>query len=167
MPILLKITTKGFRATAGRFARASEHIPHSFRQRLQMLMRSVREAVRAEAPASLRRYVVYRTEMLSQNPARALGRINLRQPPNPPYPAKIWDYIIEGTRPHIIEASNRRALHFYWEKMGEWVFFKYVRHPGTDPNDFPARAWRRVGKGHLKRTAAKIGLDVMGRLEGK
>lgn len=167
MPVLLKITTKGFRATAGRFARAREHIPHSFRQRLQQLMRSLREVVRMEAPASLRRYVVYRTEMLSKSPARALGRINLKQPPNPPYPPKIWDYIIGGTRPHVITPKTKQALAFYWEKVGADVVFKYVRHPGTKPNDFPARAWQKVGKGHLERTAAKIGLDVIGQLEGR
>jgi len=167
VPVLLKISTQGFEATAGRFARAQSFLPHSFQQRLGELMRSIRDVVRAEAPPNLSRYVTHRTEMLSHSPARALGKIDLEQPPNPPYPAEIWDYIIKGTKPHPIVPRRARALAFYWEKVGADVVLPHVNHPGTDPNDFPARAWRRIGRGHLERTAAKIGLDVVGVLGGQ
>lgn len=49
-------------------------------------------------------------------------------------------YVIRGTRPHIIRAKNVRALKFRWH--GRTVFFTWVMHPGTKPNDFLRRALR-------------------------
>lgn len=44
------------------------------------------------------------------------------------------EFVVEGTRPHIIEAKNARALRF--QRGGQTVFAKSVQHPGTKPNDF-------------------------------
>jgi hypothetical protein len=168
VPVKLEITTKGLRDIHGRFTKVVDGMPFTMRQRVQMLMRSLREAVRSETPGGLKRYVGYRTEVLSQKPANVVGRVILKKAPSPPYPPKIWDYIIEGTRPHVIRARNAQALHFYWAKMGQDVFFKSVQHPGTKPNDFPATAWRMVGgQRQVQRTAAQIGLDMVARLEGR
>ncbi|WP_328434588.1 hypothetical protein [Streptomyces sp. NBC_00425] len=49
-------------------------------------------------------------------------------------------FVLKGTRPHIIRPRRRQALHFYVD--GTEVFTKLVRHPGTRPNDFMARALR-------------------------
>ncbi|WP_234467785.1 hypothetical protein [Streptomyces sp. MBT62] len=48
--------------------------------------------------------------------------------------------VLDGTRPHIIRPRRARALRF--EVGGEVVFAGKVRHPGTRPNDFLARALR-------------------------
>lgn len=45
-------------------------------------------------------------------------------------------WLIEGSRPHTIAAKNADALHFYWPKVGKWVFFKSVRHPGYVGDDY-------------------------------
>lgn len=47
-------------------------------------------------------------------------------------------FVLHGTAPHEIVA-HARALAF--EIAGQQVFAKRVHHPGTKPNDFPARAW--------------------------
>jgi hypothetical protein len=168
MSVKLEITTKGLRDIHGRFVKVTEGMSFTMRQRVQMLMRSLREAVRRETPGGLKRYVGYRTEVLSQRPANVVGRVVLKKAPSPPYPPKIWDYILKGTPPHVILPRNKQALAFYWTKMGRDVVFKSVQHPGTDPNDFPARAWRMVGGSRqVQRTAAQIGLDMVGRLEGR
>jgi|SRR5215831_1119202 len=39
-------------------------------------------------------------------------------------------WLEEGTRPHPIVAVNARALYFYWERIGRYVAFKRVMHPG-------------------------------------
>lgn len=49
-------------------------------------------------------------------------------------------FIIEGTQPHIIRPVNGKVLHFI-SADGDEVFTREVHHPGTLPNDFPARAW--------------------------
>lgn len=51
-----------------------------------------------------------------------------------------WRYVNFGTKPHIIEAVNAKALYFYWDAIGDYVFFKRVKHPGTKANPFVERA---------------------------
>lgn len=49
-----------------------------------------------------------------------------------------FQYVIDGTRPHRIEAKDKQAL--YWPGAIHPV--KSVNHPGTRPNDFLVRAMR-------------------------
>lgn len=42
----------------------------------------------------------------------------------------------EGTTPHIIRASSKPMLVFYWPKVGRVVRFLQVSHPGTRPNRY-------------------------------
>lgn len=50
--------------------------------------------------------------------------------------SQVAEFIIGGTEPHEIFARNAPVLHFYWAKMGGFVSFARVSHPGTKPNDF-------------------------------
>lgn len=50
----------------------------------------------------------------------------------------------EGTVPHIIRARLRPMLVFYWPKVGRVVAFKFVHHPGTEPNRFLTDAMAAV-----------------------
>lgn len=52
-------------------------------------------------------------------------------------PLEYFVYVIEGTKPHTIEAVNAKAL--WWE--GALHPVKKVHHPGTKPNDFMAMAF--------------------------
>jgi len=51
-------------------------------------------------------------------------------------------YVIDGTKPHMIVATNARALRF--ETANGVVFRRSVQHPGTKPNPYPTRAWERA-----------------------
>lgn len=51
-------------------------------------------------------------------------------------------YVIYGTRPHIIRPRRARALRF--EVGGRVVYAAYAQHPGTRPNDFLGHALREV-----------------------
>ena len=155
--IELKVTTKGLRDARGRYTKAAEGVPLTMRQNMQMLMQSLVDAVRPFAPKNLARYVGYRTEMLGRD--RVRGEVILKSLPGK-YPDELWDYIIEGTRPHVIEAKRARALHFYWDKKGEEVFFKRVNHPGTAPNPFVRTTYERVGLRQIQQAAERIGLAI-------
>ncbi len=48
--------------------------------------------------------------------------------------AKYASFVSQGTRPHLIVARRKRALHFF--VGGKEVFAQRVRHPGTKPNPF-------------------------------
>jgi hypothetical protein len=50
-----------------------------------------------------------------------------------------WIHELGGTtRPHVIQAKSAPYLAFYWEKIGRWVRFKKVNHPGSK---MPARPY--------------------------
>lgn len=53
-------------------------------------------------------------------------------------------YIIDGTGPHEILPRNATVLHWTDTQTGEEVFRRRVWHPGTQPNDFPARVAEHV-----------------------
>lgn len=55
--------------------------------------------------------------------------------------AQVPSWLEYGTRPHMIEAINARALSFFWPKAGgmfgtSQVFFKRVMHPGMSAYGF-------------------------------
>lgn len=42
----------------------------------------------------------------------------------------------DGSRPHVIRARRKKALRFYWERVGRTVVFREVSHPGTGATQF-------------------------------
>ncbi|MEE9177574.1 MAG: hypothetical protein V3U46_04035 [Acidimicrobiia bacterium] len=46
------------------------------------------------------------------------------------------EFVIQGTRPHVIRAKRGGVLAFHWPKAGGVVFFAKVNHPGNAPNPF-------------------------------
>lgn len=49
-------------------------------------------------------------------------------------------FVIKGTRPHTI--TGNPLLGFFWPKVGQFVVFHSVQHPGTRANNFLSRALR-------------------------
>jgi hypothetical protein len=60
------------------------------------------------------------------------------------YSAKpLGNWIVEGTKPHVIRAVKAKMLRFFWEKgpKGPGIYFFYkVNHPGTKKNPFFSKA---------------------------
>ncbi|GAA2948129.1 hypothetical protein ACFPN0_15315 [Kitasatospora cinereorecta] len=82
-----------------------------------------------EAPGRMGAFVSWRVE---DNPRGLQGVITCDHPAT--------RFVLDGTRPHLIRPRNKKFLRF--EIGGEVVFTKLVRHPGTKPNNFLARALR-------------------------
>ena len=136
-PVGVKVDTRGVRDMAGRFARASANARKVLHEEGKSYVERLGRAVQAEAPArtgALRRSVRTHVEM---NGARVHGTIAITAPYARP--------VIEGSRPHIIRARGGRVLAF--QRGGKAIFARVVRHPGTKPNPFPARALRRYPPG--------------------
>ena len=55
-------------------------------------------------------------------------------------------YVDKGTKPHVIRAKGKGLLHFYWPKVGRWVAFKQVNHPGFRGAAFTSAAIQRFGQ---------------------
>jgi hypothetical protein len=68
-------------------------------------------------------------------------------------------WVVKGTPPHVIEATNAQALH--WQVGGTDFFAKSVNHPGTQPNDFLERAAERSADtvADIQAQAAQAWLD--------
>ena len=57
-------------------------------------------------------------------------------------------FVFLGTKPHIIRPKRARVLAF--RVADRQVFARQVRHPGTKPNDIPARVMKEL-RPRLKR----------------
>ena len=54
--------------------------------------------------------------------------------------APYFDYVVDGTRPHVIKPKNKQAL--FWPGAGHpW---KSVQHPGTKANPYIDKAFRNM-----------------------
>lgn len=108
----------------------------ALRKDLDRQMRRVGQEVAADMTAELRRTSpVITGDLYSSITSRYTvtpERVVIDFEADAPYA----QYVIEGTRPHVIRATNRRSLSFYWPKMGGQAFFKSVNHPGNAPNPF-------------------------------
>lgn len=51
-------------------------------------------------------------------------------------------FVIKGTKPHRIPKTGNAKLAFFWPKVGSFVVFASVDHPGTRANNFLSRALR-------------------------
>ena len=68
-----------------------------------------------------------------------------------------WRHVVFGTSAHEITVKNKKVLsdrNSGSTKKKNAIYGKRVMHPGTRPNNFPARAVRRI-KGELPSTARK------------
>ncbi|MFD3612394.1 hypothetical protein ACFWXA_30870 [Streptomyces atroolivaceus] len=83
-----------------------------------------------EAPGTMGRYITWKVQ---EGPKGLQGVIVCDHPAT--------RVVLDGTRPHIIRPRRKKALRF--EVRGREVFAAYVRHPGTRPNNFLARALRQ------------------------
>lgn len=68
-----------------------------------------------------------------------------------------WKHVVFGTSAHEITVKNKKVLsdrNSGSTKKRDAIYGTRVMHPGTKPNNFPARAVRRL-KGELPATARK------------
>ena len=53
--------------------------------------------------------------------------------------------IDKGAKPHVITGRAGNLLLFFWAKVGHWVSFRKVNHPGNKPYHFLSSATQRAG----------------------
>ena len=53
-------------------------------------------------------------------------------------------FVLFGTKPHLIEAKNRKTLRFSYRNLDEFVYRKRVNHPGYKGDDFMHKAAKKV-----------------------
>jgi hypothetical protein len=115
------------------------------------------ETVTPTALAMMRANAPFRTgylrEHISARTEASAGQVMVVLYTTVPYTR----FIIGGTRPHVIEPRNAKALRWIAHSgHGGPVFAKRVQHPGTKPDDFPARAIEPLTPMLLSRFTAAV-----------
>ena len=150
----IEITIKPpYRAVTGKFAKATKELKKDRRNALRQIGQKYVSVARQEAPKKSGKYrksIRFRTGtqgdniILTTSSAQPLGK-----------------WIIEGTKAHTIVAKAGKVLAFYWKKGFKgpgMYFFRSVRHPGTKPNPYHKRAWKRI-KGFSNNMLRKLARD--------
>lgn len=143
----------------GRFAKANSKLLQIRREMLRPEAKRLVGLVKQEAPKKSGEFakgISYRT-FASGNATGFM--VTTPQP--------LGRFLIEGTRPHSIIAKRASVLAFFWPNGPEGsgtYFYRSVHHPGTPPNRFHGRAYRRWLPG-ARRTLNRIGLRYVGELQ--
>lgn len=155
MPV--EITIDASRAIA-RFSPAG--IPEQVRNNLRRLIPDLTRRFGAEVErkmfAGLRSSGPHRLQVQKQmieNPTQVVGRVEVVWK-GPASGRLVPTYLEEGTRPHVIAARFAPSLVFFWAKMGRWVAFKQVNHPGTKGIHMVADTFAEM-QGEIRATLAR------------
>jgi hypothetical protein len=95
-----------------------------------------------------------------ENASQIVGRAEMTWTGNPK--ASMVPKVLEsGSKPHVIEAVNAKALAFFWPAMGGMVFFKKVMHPGFPGIHYMENAFNSMRSEIVDKigTAVKTGLQ--------
>lgn len=126
-----RIETRGFKELQATFLNAPRRVADLGREWARDVAADEAKYIRRAAPSKtgkFRRTIQpYSRAFIIGVKFEPYGRLGL----------KLKDWIIRGTRPHIIRARRAKALRFYWRRA--WRFYKWVRHPGVKPNPFIER----------------------------
>lgn len=167
MPVGFRMTMKPtFRDLQGRFAKAEKRLFAIRQEELRIQARRALELFQDEAPE---RSGTFKSKLRwkSFTDGDTIGfTITMPEP--------LATFIIEGTKPHTIGARKASVLAFPWPNGPYGVagmgnsglhFYPSVHHPGTKPNRFPGRAYRRWLPGarkFLKRVSTRWAAEVKG-----
>ena len=148
-----------FRAVTGRFIKASKELKKERRGALRDIGRKYIPIARQEAPSKsgkFRKSLRFRTGIQGDN---VILTTSAAQP--------LGTWIIEGTKRHVIIAKRAKVLAFFWLKGFKgpgMYFFRRVTHPGTKPNPYHERAWRRVNP-YARNILRKLARDWVVRVQ--
>jgi len=152
-PLLSSIQIIGAREASGRFGEMHDALQSLHRARLRAAAEQLKQALSEEAPRSTKAGPHYADSFLVRVYDEGAGSFNARVTSGGPH-GWLTPLIVEGTRPHPIFPKRAGGwLAFQWDKgpRGPGIyFFRRVNHPGTRPNDFPARAFARVRAGIMQ-----------------
>lgn len=134
-------------------------VRNNLRRVLPDLTKRLGDQVSANLDAGLksRRRLVVRKEMV-ENPTQIYGTVTTVST-SPPIMLPLW--LEDGTLPHIIRAKNVSALYFFWDKLGKFVSFKQVMHPGFAGIRYTQNAFDAM-EDEIKRTIDRIVREGLG-----
>lgn len=178
MPAVSSITFKPtLRDVRGHFTKATAKLVEGKRKAARVLARRWVQIAKDESPSKtgkFRKSIKY-TEFEKKN--QVGFSTESKQP--------LGRFIVFGTRPHKIRARRKKALYFFFGKVGMWTVVPkkggfsthvsnnilwvgkgYVNHPGTKPNDYVSRSyvrWIKEVDKQIEDIADRYVIDVVGK----
>lgn len=152
--ILIRMNVQPLRDVAGRFAQHTPEQTGVFRAGVKAIAQDVVEEMRHLVPHKY------------SNTGRTAKEIRSRTTQDSGRYVRVaisvgqtGQYLIEGTRPHMIFPRRARALRF--AVGGQTVFARYVHHPGTAPVPIHEEAMQAVhAEQRLRQIAARVVVDM-------
>lgn len=120
-----------------KYSRLPESVRASLRAAIPDLTRQLAGIVRAKlSPGVLfkttnRLLPAIRATMI-ENTSEIYGKVYV----DDSFPEVVAHTLESGSRPHIIKAKNAPSLYFFWPKVGHFVSFKQVNHPGFEGRSY-------------------------------
>jgi len=127
-----------FRNLNGRYVKAHKALLEERRTKVRSMARRFVELAQEEAPEGETGKFKESIRWRSYTSSDSVGfTVTSKQP--------LGTFILKGTKAHEIWPKNAKCLHFYWPKANPpgYVCFGMVNHPGTKPNKFIGRAYKR------------------------
>lgn len=141
------VVKPSFRDLAGRWAEADAALLKTKREEMRSLGRTAVSYLRREAPKKTGKFAAgirFQTRESGDT---------IRLTTSAPQPLGKW--IVGGTQPHEITPRGSGYPLRFQAADGSIVRTYRVRHPGTEPNPYPSRAWQQL------RPTARAGLSHM------
>ena len=154
----LELSAPDLKPLARGLNNASQNVPKILDAGLREIGREIVKAMKAEAPKQ--------TGALRKSHQARILKASRRQSRLVIASAPHGRYVREGTKPHVIRPVSASVLTFYWPKVGKRVFLASVNHPGTKPNKYHRRAWKKVRpkvRRILSRLQRQVGSQVLAR----
>lgn len=188
MPAPLMTSSITFKPTLrnvrGQFTKATARLVENQRKASRRLAKRWVTIARSEAPkgkgvSKTRTHGDFRRSIVYKEFTKG-GKVGFSSESEQP----LGTFITHGTRPHKIRARHKKALYFFFGKVGMWTVvpkkggFKthvsdrklwvgkgYVQHPGTKRNDYVTRAyvrWQKDMEKEINAVADRFVIDVVG-----
>lgn len=149
-----------FRDVLGRFTKGSAEARKASRQMAREAGQLVVRKIKAEAPIGTHYDVNWQNKTVKTSRPETLKKSIKFRTYNRPWgveldvlAVKYAQFVIKGTKPHIIRPRKKKVLAFFWagapqaivQKFG-WrgVTFMKVKHPGTKANPFQMRGLKKA-----------------------
>jgi hypothetical protein len=146
----IEIKVDGARAIA-KISALPPAVRNNLRQLLPSIVTTLGLSVEDKLSSELKsRSRLHVKKQMVENPLSISGVVGITADPGP---SMLPEWLEYGTRPHMIEAKNAKALHFHWDLLGQDVFFKRVHHPGMGPYRF------------LERSLDEMRIDIIDEIE--
>lgn len=142
MPII-QVDMKGFDQVSDAFARMQAEAKRSAAYWVRNTAEKFVQLLKEEAPYQDKRVDErYPQHLRDSFIVERVGKLDYRVVPSGTGASLKYNWMVGGTRPHIIQPRFKKYL--WWPGLPRGTRISIVHHPGTQPNPFDERAFAQL-----------------------